>query len=221
MRNFDRRLERAAERYERDQGVDGISYRIEKVADQTPLAYGEILVALIQAYGLQMGPTIPFPVSIVQALSPFIDSDMTFRFLSGFLSPMWKRVQERHKLTGPLEPNVYRAGLAYLQGDRVVVTDKLTALGWQPKWPDLRQGMAQTVRWYQQARWVPDYRALPDEDILDEGIGLSYRERLDAQNGHLELTVTFPSLRRLALDQDAILEGTISLDGIATEAELV
>lgn len=203
---------------------DEASGQVFNVADDTPLAYGEILNAVIQAYGLHLGPMIPFPMALVGTLSPFVESDMVFRFLSRLLEPLWKRLEARHKLTGPLRPNVYRAGLAYLQGDRVVVTDALKALGWRPRWPDLREGMPETVRWYQQQRWVPDYLALPDDALPEEGIGLSYTEPLQIEAprpGLLTLTVTFPDVRRLAIDQDAVIEGTITLDALVDEAPLV
>ena len=203
---------------------DEAACNIYNVADDTPLAYGEILSAVIQSYGLQIGPSFPFPLSLLVALSPFISSEMMFKFMTGLLGPLWKRIEHRYKLVGPLRPNVYRAGLAYLQGDRVVVTDRLKALGWTPRWRDLRQGMAETIRWYQGARWVPDYRALPEEDILEEGIRLSYQEHFACdfdRDGDLSLTVTFPDVRKLAFAQDASIEGTISLEGIATNAPLM
>ncbi len=199
----------------------GLEREIYNVADDTPLAYGEILSSVIQSYGLHIGPTIPFPVALMVALSPFVDSELMLRFLSGLLGPLWKRVEQRHRLTGPLRPNVYRAGLAYLQGDRVTGTDKLKQLGWRPRWPDLREGMGETLRWYQHARWVPDYRALPDEDILEEGVRLWYREGFGlegARSGRLEFTITFPDVRKLAFAQDATIEGTVSIEGIADQS---
>jgi hypothetical protein len=139
------------------------------------------------------------------------------------MGPLWKRIEERHGLVGPLRPNVYRAGLAYLQGDRVVVTDALKGLGWSPRWPDLRLGMAETVRWYQRAGWVPDYHALPEEDILEEGIHLSYDEHFACgydRQGDLSLTVTFPDVRKLAFGQDASIQGELSIEGLCKKAAL-
>lgn len=197
---------------------------IFNVADDTPLAYGEILSAVIQAYGLKIGPTIGFPIGLIDTLRPFIDSDATFRLFSRLIGPLWSRVVQRYKLDTPLKPRVHRAGLAFLEGDRVVVTDKLKALGWRPLWPDLREGIVSAMRWYQQARWVPDYQALPEETLFEESIGLSYRERLTCQRelqGALSLTVVFPSARRLAFAQDAIIQGTVTLEGVATDRPVV
>jgi nucleoside-diphosphate-sugar epimerase len=202
------------------------------VADDTFLSYGEILSAMIQAHGLDLGPSIPLPMGLLHNLSPFVDSEILFRALSRLLDPVWRRVQQRHRLDSPLQPTLHRAGLSYLLGDRMIGTERLKALGWRPKWPDLRLGMGDAVRWYQQHNWLPDYHALPDEDFTEEGIALSLDEQLEGRAAWklpmpsdddfcaLDLEITFPSVRSLLVDQDALLEGHISLDQVAQRAPL-
>lgn len=207
---------------------------IFNVADDVALSYGEIFSAAVQGYGLDIGPTLPFPTGILSAIAPLVDSDILFRALTRLVEPLWMRVARRYQLEDQLHPSFHHSGLTYLLGDRMLETSKLKALGWAPSWPDLREGMTDTVRWYQDQGWVPNYQALPEKDDGEDGIGVSTREDLNgrvawlegAPNHHegdfcaLELTLTFPNIRRLFMDQDAHLEGRVTLDGIAERAAL-
>jgi nucleoside-diphosphate-sugar epimerase len=206
--------------------------QIFNVADDTFLSYGEILSAMIQAYGLPMGPSIPLPTSVLTNLAPFVDSDIMFRALTRVLEPVWRRVQQRYKLRGPLHPTIHRTGLSFLLGDRMITCDKLKALGWSPAWPDLRQGMPDAVKWYQQAGWAPDYQALPADSMPEEGLGLALTEQLQGRADWqvevpdednfcaADMEITFPSIRRMLVDQTALLGGQISLDHVASRASI-
>ncbi len=202
------------------------------VADETILSQGEILDAMMQAYGLAVGPTVPMSTNVLANIAPLIDSALVFRAITRLVDPLWNSVVTRHKLENALSPSLHPSGVAYLLGDRMISSDKLRALGWAPQWPDLRTGMADTVRWYQQKGWLPNYQALPGDGEFDEGIGFGLHESLEgratwapgvkAEDNFcmLDMDITFPSLRRLPVDQSALLEGTISLDHIAEKAAL-
>ncbi len=202
---------------------------IFNVADDTPLSQGEILSAAIQAYGLDLGPSVPFPTGLLPSMTRFLNASLLFRILTNLINPLWKRIEQRHNLVGNLHLNIDRSVMTYLGGDRVIAADKLKALGWTPRWPDLRRGMAQTIQSYQDLRWLPDYRAVHQDDVdySDLGIALAWRERYEGvlDNGHddpafgsLELDLTFPNVKQLLVERTALIEGHISLDGIAAQA---
>lgn len=199
---------------------------IYNVADDTPLSQGEILSAAIQAYGLPIGPTLPFPTGLLPSVTRFLNIDLLFKVLTNILTPLWSRIEQRHGLVGELRLTADRSILTYLGGDRVIGTDKLKALGWKPAWPDLRDGMAETIRWYQERRWVPDYRALSHDEIdySDTIIKLIYKEhfegRMTPAHGDedvdctLETTITFPNIKQLFVDREALIEGELTIEGM-------
>lgn len=202
---------------------------IFNVADDMPLSYGEILSATIQAYGLEIGPTMPFPQGLLMSITRFIDTDLVFKAINNAVAPLWQRIQARHGLTGDLRPNVNRALLTYMSGDRVVGCDKLKGLGWEARWPDLREGIAQTVPWYQAERWMPSYKTTTELDDAEGVFGLSYTEQLSgrarwvsaagepaqARAMDVELHVTFPNLRQLLARRTAMVEGVLDIEGVA------
>jgi len=210
---------------------DGCKNEIFNVADDTSLSQGEILSAAIQAYGLDIGPTIPFPTAILANANRVINSTIVFRVLTNILTPLWKRIEERYDLTEDLQPKTDRALLYYLNGDKVIVSDKLKAQGWKPVWPDLREGLAETVKWYQEHRWVPDYKRIPpdDEHSVVSGIGLRYREMFSGSGDFnsndagtsLEMNITFATLKQLFMGRRANIEGRISIDGVADDCNLL
>jgi hypothetical protein len=203
------------------------------VADDTFLSVGEILNAIIQSYGLELGPTVAFPSGLLGALAPLVDSEVLFRALSRMLDPLWGKVVQRHKLKEQLHPTLHRSGFLYLQGDRLISAERLKGLGWRPSRRDLRQSMGEVVRWYQQAGWVPDYHALPSGEPED-GLGLALEERLEGRAKYAEhvvreseddlcelvMGITFANIRKLFVEQDAVLEGTISVDHLVERAPI-
>ena len=207
--------------------------QIYNVADDTFLSVGEILNAIIQSYGLELGPTVAFPSGLLGALAPLVDSEVLFRALSRMLDPLWGKVVQRHKLKEQLHPTLHRSGFLYLQGDRLISTERLKGLGWRPSRRDLRQSMGEVVRWYQQAGWVPDYHALPSGEPED-GLGLALEERLEGRAKYAEhvvreseddlcelvMGITFANIRKLFVEQDAVLEGMISVDHLVERAPI-
>ena len=199
---------------------------IYNVADDVPLSYGEIMSAAIQAYGLEIGPTIQFPQRILTSVSRVFDADIVFRVANNLVSPVWQRIRQHHGLTDDLRPGLDRSLLDYMTGDRVLSNARLKELGWRPKWPDLRNGVAEAVKWYQQAKWLPDFHAIADEDQPPETrFGLVYHELLKgtADSGAvvvLDLDVTFPNLKNLLMDGTAMLEGLVSVTGLAERRPL-
>ena len=197
---------------------------IFNVSDNVPLSSGEILSATIQAYGFDIGPMLQFPHGLLMTSGRLMDLDLLFKTISNLSSGLWQRIVQRHDLSGDLSLTLSRSTLDYISGDRVVGNAKLKALGWSPIVGDLRDGIGETVRWYQDANWLPDYRQIREEDLQDVKFGLSFSERLAGKATSssdrstspvtLELEATFPSVRRLILDRCALLEGTIRAESL-------
>ena len=144
-----------------DEGRD----RLFNVADETALSFGEVLTAVIDAYGIDLGPSVRVPsVALWTLVGPLLDAQWSLHGLREILGVMWRRVQRAHQLESPLKPRLNRDALLYLRDDAIVVADKLRQLGWEPRWRDFRQGIAPTVRWYQDRGWAPRF----DLDAMTE-----------------------------------------------------
>lgn len=149
------------------------------VADETPLSFGEVLTSMTEAYGLELGPVMPFPnAAIWSVLAPLIDHDLAFGFLRQMLRYMWRGVQSRHELRSPLRPRVDRHALFYVGDDAILLSTALRGMGWRPAHPDFRIGILETIRWYQDERWVPRFDSESETRLQDDksGLGLGLTE---------------------------------------------
>lgn len=207
--------------------------QVYNVADQTPLGFGEVMTAMTEAYGLEVGPLIPFPGAGLQTMAgPVIDRDIVFDTLRTTLRELWKRVLATHGLTSPLRPRIDRKALVFTSADLIVGSQALRALGWAPKWPDFRQGIVETVRWYQHQQWLPCYdtQSLIDVRQRERVRGFAFNETLaghwmDSQGvAHemkLDLDVQFPQVRQLATKINGTIDGTIWMRGLAAYVPVV
>jgi nucleoside-diphosphate-sugar epimerase len=206
--------------------------RVFNVADSTPLGMGEVLTSLMEAYGLELGPMLPFPSAGVQeAANPFINQDVVFDVLRLALRALWKRVQLTHHLDSPLRPRVDRKALIYMSGDAIVDASALRALGWAPRWTGFRAGIVDTVRWYQEQGWVPRYdsQALRELEEVDRQRGFGFGEVLEGywtdgegreREMRLELDIEFPPIPRFARKAQGNLDGTVWVRGLASHVPL-
>lgn len=202
---------------------------IFNVADETALSFGEVLTSITEGYGIDLGPSVRVPtLALWTLLSPIIDNDWAFEQTRALLRLMWRRIQRAHGLDSPLVPRLDRDAIFYVRDDAVVVAEKIKELGWEPGWPDFREGISHTIRWYQEHKWAPrfDPEALAERRDGTPKTRLSYDEhhrgRLIDEGTHLELefTVTWPELPLPPFRREAHIEGTISLEGRAARRPL-
>lgn len=164
--------------------------RCFNVADDTALSFGEALTSIAEAYGFELGPSVPFPNAAIWALaSPFIDRDWTIDRAREALRHAWRRVQARHGIDSPLRPRLDRNALFYVNDDAIIIASALKELGWSPQWPSFQKGIVETVTWYQDQGWVPRFDLGSRVELLDQQRrpALAYREQvhgpLAATNG--------------------------------------
>jgi nucleoside-diphosphate-sugar epimerase len=207
--------------------------RIFNVADDTPLGFGEVITSITEAYGLEVGALVPFPnTALWKALAPLIDHDVVFDLARQLLRGMWSRLQLQHDLDSPLRPRVDRNALFYVEKDNILGADALKALGWSARYTDFREGIVETIRWYQEHGWAPRYDTETRVRIKDEkqNVGFGFREVLQGTwtdeaagrqgRAHLVLDAEFPNVARLARDLEGNVDGTLTLEGLADEQEL-
>jgi nucleoside-diphosphate-sugar epimerase len=214
-------------------GNDRAYERTFNVADDTPLGFGEVVTSITEAYGLEVGPLVPFPnTALWTALSPLIDRDWVFDLARQVLRGLWNRLQHQQELQSPLRPRVDRNALFYVEKDNILGADALKELGWRAKYTDFRMGIIETVRWYQEHDWAPRFDTETRVRLKDQkqNVGFGFRELLEGrwhnektgQTGRARLTLDaeFPNVGRLALDLEGNIDGTLTLEGLVEHADV-
>jgi len=197
--------------------------RVFNVGDDTPMGSGEVITAITEAYGLAIGPLVPFPNStVLLAFSPVMDRDYTEKTLRTVLRQIWKRVSARHDLESPLRPKVDRGALFYVSEDTVLDTSALKDLGWDPAWAGFREGVVDTLRWYQEHKWAPRFDA-EARDREDTSFGFAVSQTLNgkwvapetgqSQTVQISLEAEFPNI--VKADFHGRINGMAWIEGIA------
>lgn len=207
--------------------------RTFNVADDTALGFGEVITSITEAYQLEVGALVPFPnTTLWTALSPLIDHDFIFDLARRLLRRRWRSLLDSQGLHGPLRPRVDRNALFYVEKDNILGADALKSIGWRAKYADFRQGIIETIRWYQQHGWAPRFDIETQVRVQDEkqSIGFCFRAHLkgywiDGASGarepvSLRLQVEFPTVSRLAIDLEGNIDGRIDVDGLVEGAEV-
>lgn len=205
--------------------------RTFNVADDTPIGFGEALTAMIEAYGLTIGPLVPFPSpSFLMTFSPVVDREYTAATLRTVLRQIWKRIAARHGLDTPLRPKVDRSVVFYVAEDTVLDNGALSELGWRPKVAAFVDGIGDTIQWYQEHAWVPRYDAQAQVRLRDESesVGIAFDQMLvgewkpadgsPAQGVYLELDVELPRVAQV--DLSGRINGVVTFDGLVEDAAL-
>lgn len=203
------------------------------VADDTALGFGEVVTSITEAYRLEVGALVPFPnTTLWTALSPLIDHNIVFDLARQLLRRRWRRLQEQQGLNSPLRPRVDRNALFYVEKDNILGANALKQLGWEASYSDFRQGIIETIRWYQAHGWAPRFDTETQVRIQDEKQNLGFRfhiklngDWVDKKSGikapvSLLIETEFPTITRLALDLEGNIDGHLSIDGLVQDAPI-
>jgi nucleoside-diphosphate-sugar epimerase len=193
------------------------------VADETVLTAGEVLRAVTEAYGLPLGPTVPFPEAGLVALGGWIGHrQRVLDSVSGVLEQAWGAVCRRHGLKPEVFPGVDQEVFQFASAEAHFDTAKIEALGFRVKHPSLETSYPEVLRWFQAQRWLPSYEGVSRE--LGGRTGLRFAETMAGRwegggeaRRSFEFTVeaTASSLRQLGRDGRLALRGTLHAAGLA------
>lgn len=200
------------------------------VADDTPLGVGEALTAMTEAYGLRIGPFVPFPSpTLLMTFSPVVDREYVTSTIRTVLRQLWKRIAQRNDLDTPLRPKVDKSVLFYVAEDTVLDNASLRALGWTPKYAALTDGIAETILWYQDHGWTPRYDTESQMRLRDEaeGVGFAFAQIIngrwidaDARDHHVALTLELEFPRVARADLSGRINGEATFDDLVEDAKL-
>jgi nucleoside-diphosphate-sugar epimerase len=204
--------------------------RTFNVSDGTPIGVGEALTAMTEAYGLNIGPVLPFPSpTVLMMFSPVVDREYVASTVRTVLRQLWRRIAARHGLDTPLRPKVDRSVIFYVAEDTVLDSSSLRELGWEPKHASFTEGIGDTIRWYQEHGWTPRFDTEAQVRLRDEseGFGFAFDQMLagrwvgpdgDEHEVVLQLEVEFPRVSRA--DLSGRINGTATFEGLVEEADL-
>lgn len=207
--------------------------RTFNVADDTALGFGEVVTSITEAYRLEVGALVPFPnTTFWTALSPMIDHDIVFDLVRKVLRRRWRGLQQQQDLNSPLRPRVDRNALFYVEKDNILGANALKELGWTASYSDFRQGIVETIHWYQAHGWAPRFDTETQVRIQDErqSLGFGFHVQLsgdwvDTESNiktpvALRIRTEFPTITRLAIDLEGNIDGRLSIDGLVRNAEI-
>lgn len=140
-----------------EEKVRGLAFN---VGDDRSLTQGELFRAIMPGLGLE--PAFSYPY-FTRLYWPFIRlllalPDSVFNRMNGYFNRKWKKVAEDHGLSLTLAPRLDRDFLGYMKTDYVLDSGRLKALGFRLKHPDAAQGIAATLKWYQENEWLPSFK---------------------------------------------------------------
>lgn len=138
---------------ERDEAIG----RAYNVADDTPVAWGNLLEVIERAVGI--------PPRERAEISKWRAKWMAHAFrlwpaskrerLNYALERKWQRLVEEKGLVPMLTPRLDRHAYDYWLADHVYANTALKNLGFRLRYPDSRKGVADTIAWYIDRRWLP------------------------------------------------------------------
>ena len=127
------------------------------VADDTTLAFGDLLEVLMNSVGVRCRKVLPLPGPLI-SLFMRAGSHLPRAFFtraSGFLTKRWDAVVCRYNLVPMLRPRIDPGITTFGRADYIFDNTKLKSLGYQLRFPDFKEGWRQSVRWYVENEWIP------------------------------------------------------------------
>lgn len=126
------------------------------VADDVPVEWGDLAARIERAYGLPERDVLrlgPLRARALQLLSRLGAARLARA--NAALARRWDELVRERALEPALLPRIDPDAYDYWRADHVYDTSALRALGWSPRWPDVREGLRATLDWYVARRWLP------------------------------------------------------------------
>lgn len=127
------------------------------VADDTTLPLGDLLEILMNSVGVRCRKVLPVPAQLISLLmrgGSHLPRAL-FSRATGVLTRRWDNVVCTHNLVPMLRPRLDPGITTFGRADYVFDNAKLKALGYRLRFPDLKEGWRQSVRWYVENEWIP------------------------------------------------------------------
>jgi len=135
------------------------------VADDQWQTVGDFFHNIVEPLSLDRGAfSLPLHPALLMHSSKLLlrVPEIGLASVNRLLQAEWSRIVEAQGLLPALNPRLDRGFFSYGLGDHVYDNSKLKAAGYKFQWPAFSAGWRETVRWYQEQKWIPHPPAGPD-----------------------------------------------------------
>jgi nucleoside-diphosphate-sugar epimerase len=145
---------RAIERLLEDEAAIGQAFN---VADAEPLTLEAYLRAIMEPFGLVVLKRVHYYPRLWRSFVRLLlwVLPLGLKRLNKRIATRWDSLAAAYRLVPALKPKADRTWLQFVLYDQCYDTSRLRALGWQPRYPDFREGIKETIQWYLSQRWLP------------------------------------------------------------------
>ncbi|MDD5747564.1 MAG: NAD(P)-dependent oxidoreductase [Actinomycetota bacterium] len=146
---------------EKDEAI-GQAYN---VSDDSAMPYGGLIEVLLNSVGIETKRVLPSANKLIaigaSAISHF--PQIFFTKVTEFFQSQWDKVITEHRLVPAMSPRFDPGFTSFGRGEYYFSNEKLKKLGYKLRYPDLRKGWFETVRWYMENEWIPTYEQIESE----------------------------------------------------------
>jgi len=144
-------------------GADGVIGKVFNVADEDPIRAGDMFLAIMAPFDLKPRRVIRYIPWLWKSLAwtahTFAPNDM--KHLTNRGAKIWAKLIRKYDLQPTLEFKVDKGWLSYMRGDQCYDNTSIKSLGLTLKHPNFTEGIRDTIHWYQENRWIPDFNERP------------------------------------------------------------
>jgi UDP-glucose 4-epimerase len=143
-------------------GKDDAIGEAYNVADDTTLDLADMLEVLLNSVGVRCRKVLPVPaplVSMVVRAGAHLPRAF-FTRCTGLLQRRWDSIVFSNDLVPLFQPRLDPGITTFGRADYIFDNSKLKALGYQLRYPDFEEGWRESVRWYMENDWIPEYEQI-------------------------------------------------------------
>ena len=144
-------------------GADGVVGKAFNVADEDPTRIGDMFLAILEPFDLKPRKVIRYIPWLWKSLvwSAYRLSPKEMKRLSTYGTKFWRKLVKKYDLEPALNFKVDKGWISYILGDQCYDNTSIKSLGLTFEHPDFTDGIRDTIRWYQENRWIPDFDEQP------------------------------------------------------------
>jgi nucleoside-diphosphate-sugar epimerase len=196
---------------------------IFNVAIDDAKSVSEVFNIACETYGLKLThPFLPFPEKLIKRYYPVISRPEVMKNVTRALGYWWEALVKKYGLQAELSPKIDAEFLVFGINEAVYSNRKLKDKGFVFTFPDFESAWKDTIRWYQENRWMPE---LSEQKLLTK-VGFKFQETMSGpislegggeRLAQFSITSEAADLQEFARDNICRAEGVISVEGIALE----
>lgn len=132
------------------------SGEVFNVADDTPVGFGEVVGAAVEAYGIEGKFGFPLPPAFLLApLKPIINTKLFFDIFDAPVDLVWWIIRKKYGIKAAFSARFEKEMAPHFTKDTIFSNEKIKRLGFLFEYPSVHDGMKNVVAWYKENGWIP------------------------------------------------------------------